>query len=155
MSENLDQFDEDSSEWKLSSEGTEEIRKLIKLIKNLIPYAKSSYALIGLGEAWEALEMLPEHTPKVIVSIGIGFQEGDKEFFEKVYKYMDISDSEIRLHEISTSYSSDVGSNHIGKIFAIYKGEDSFSNDFSQWLYETTNLIEVEEAVLHVSRDHV
>lgn len=131
------------------------IESLKELIRTrLTRMVQSGEDLIGLGEAWVALQDIGLSLPNVNVEVSVGFRAGSDHFEEGVFCVLRVSDEEVRLDMLRTTYSSDVGSDHSSRVVALCSPTGGFSGNPDLWLDELASVLNQSGAELSVSRDH-
>ena len=81
--------------------------------------ARSGGNLIAIGEALEALEALGEGGEiEVAIDLDVGFRRGDRTFQEGQFICFQITEDEIVLNELHTSYTTETGSDWFTETYA-------------------------------------
>ena len=106
--------DEDIREgWSLRDEDHGLLSRIAEALGRLTPLARCGSDLIALGEAWDGIEqILQGRAVEVNVGLSIGFRR-DHDFEEALFMCFRINNEEVILDELNTTYSSDVGSDHL------------------------------------------
>lgn len=149
---------EESSGWNLSEDDKALLSRLHKaLLRFIKPLAWCGNELIALGEACDAIEKILEDEPiDISVGLTIGFRSGDSDFEEGRFACLRLDESEIRLDELHTTYSSEVGSDHSTVDYALLRSNGSFAESgVAEWLGQLKDICFDERTTLSVERDHV
>ncbi len=123
--------------------------------------AMSSFAtepvdLIAVGEAWGALQaIVAGEDVEVNVELTLGFRSGGDDVREGVFLSVRVNDEAIVLDRMTTSWGSDVGSDHSTEILASLTPKGwSRSRGVAEWLEELDEMCGNDAARLTTSRDH-
>ncbi len=153
-----DDASDDTSEpegFPLSEEGRRVVADLIDFLRDVAGRVDSGETLIGVGEAWAALETIEEATPDVNVGVVIGHREGDADFREGTFYECRVDWDGIRLDVLRTVWSRDVGGDHSSEVIASCGRNGTLRGDPEHWLAEARRLLETPGATVRTSRDHV
>jgi hypothetical protein len=126
-------------------------------LPKLAPLARSGENLIALGEAWDAVQKIIDGSEvEINVELSIGFRSGNQDFKEGLFMCFRINNDEIRLDELHTAYSSNVGSDHFANVYAVLEPRGEFnSTGAEEWLAKLEEVRGFDNTQLETSRDHI
>ena len=148
---------DDQDGWSLQDEDRWLLERLNKALCDLVPLARTGQDLIGIGEAVDGIECLLEGgNIEISVGLDVGFRRGTGSDEGGLFVCFHISEDEIILNELHTTYSSDIGSDHFNNGYATLDPNGHFDGDgIERWLEQLDEVKSYEDAKLDVSRDHV
>jgi hypothetical protein len=150
---------EDTNEgaWSLEDRDRQLLGDLRDSIRKLASLTRSGLDLVALGEAWDAVERILEgESVNVNVRISVGFRRGDTDFKEGLIAGVRINWDEIVFDELTTTYSSDVGSDHSTRTHAVFLPSGRFDRvGFRQWVDLLDEVRRADDARISTERDHI
>jgi hypothetical protein len=158
MSRDMSEFEPLAEEgpWPIRVEDAAPLERLVEAVRSLAPLAQCGNDLIAVGEACGAIEKILENQIiDVDVSLTVGFRNGDSDFREGIFAGIRINANEIVLDELNTTYSSDSGSDHFTRVYALLKPGGGFDeSEIKDWIDKLEELQRCDDAELGVQRDH-
>lgn len=149
--------EEEAEGWTLNDADRRVLKELCYEIRMLTTFARSGYDLIGIGEAWHAMESILEGDDiEVNVGISLGVRDGDETFQEGRSVDFRIDWEGIVLDELNTSYEAGVGSDRYTVPHATLGPSGDFdSSAVAEWIEVLDEMRRDGAAKLNVWRDHV
>jgi len=146
-----------SCDWGLSDEDRSLLDSIANALWGLVPIVRSPEALIGLGEALDAIQcILKAESVNVNVGISVGFRQGDRDFHEGLFVCGRFSFDEVVLDGLSTSYSSEAGADHFTREYARLGISRHFdAAGVWDWLEKLKEVKSFDDVAVSVSRDHI
>ena len=119
--------------------------------------ARSGGDLIAIGEALEALEALGEGGEiEVAIDLDVGFRRGDRAFEEGLFICFQITEDEIVLNELHTTYTAETGSDWFTETYATLVPDRSFNDEgIHRWLEALDHTLAEDDVTLRATRNHV
>jgi hypothetical protein len=147
---------DDQHGWSLQEEDRWVLERLCAAVRGLVPMARTGQDLIAIGEVVHAMEcLLAGGNIDVSVGLDVGFRRGNESFEEGLFICFHISEVEITLSELRTTYSTNIGSDHSSTgCAALYPNGHFNAYDVGQWLEQLEEVKSYGDAKLDVSRDH-
>src|SRR5687767_5934838 len=94
---------DDEVGWSLTDDDRHVLDRIGSELRMAASLAQRGHDLIGLGEAWDAIERILEgQSVEVMVSVSVGIRRGDREFREGKFACLQINEEEIVLDELNT-----------------------------------------------------
>jgi hypothetical protein len=128
--------------WSLGEEDLELLRRLIAVLRGLLPLARSTAGLIALGEALDAIERVRGGAGiKQAAAVAVGAQEGDDSFNEGWFVRLRIAPGGIVLDKLSTTYSAENGLDEVATGYAVLSPGGGFDGaGVAAWIDELEDM---------------
>lgn len=149
---NEDEFEDG---WPLAEQDILIIADLRSYLRRLVRKADHGDAVVGLGEAWAALDLIREQEPDINVGVSVSFRRGEYDYKEGLDYELRVCASGIELRLLQTSYSREVGSDHDCRILAYCDPQGGFAGDVAAWLSGAESILAEDDAQVSSSRDHL
>jgi hypothetical protein len=157
MSE-IEHGDEDSSNaWQLTDDDRWLLGELRNAVRRLAVIAPTGNDLIAVGEVWQALDAILDDEPvEVNVELSLDFRRGDEASYVGTDLSLRVNDEEVRLNELTTTWDTQVGTDHSSLDHAVLTPTGGFDTyDVGEWLERFVARTTRDDAILSTSRDHV
>ena len=142
--------------WPLGDTARGDLIRLGQVVRRLASKAERSSDLIALGEMWEAVEQIIEgQIVEVDVGFSVGFRRGSDKFAEGLFMCCHVDNQEIRLDELNTTYSRDVGSDHSSSVHVHLTHDGGWNGEgFDKWLDKLNEVLSSDDARLETEQNH-
>ena len=119
--------------------------------------ARSGDDLIAIGEALGALQAMADGDEiEVAFDLDVGFRRGDRTSEDGLFTCFQITDDEIVLTELHTSYTTETGSDWFTETYAKLLPDRYFADEaIHRWLEALDHTLAEDDATLRATRNHV